>query len=137
MIRNFFNNPGRWTPEQQARMRRFAEVRRKYKPSLFQCHLNPSGQIEREYWGNQGGLWPYSAALEIRDAMMPGRQPSAPRLVGETALVFAYADGSQVYFRFSAGQVYTILAVGPGYQPGNMGALPPGISVLRQISPRP
>lgn len=136
MIRGFFANPGRWNLEQQTRMRRFAEVRRKHRPSVLQFFTNAEGRVEREYWGNQGAYWTFAQAQEIRDAIMIGRQAGAGIPVGHTGLVFRYADGSRVYFRLAYGLVYSILAVGPDFDPGDLGAWPPGLAPIRFLPER-
>ena len=125
MVTGYYLMPSRWPPEVEARIERFAKAQREFRPQVMQLFKNDANQINKQVWVAQMGAWSFADSNTIRNAIMQNRS-STGAYRQKNLWVFAYADGSRVYYQFDPlnYRVHTIWAVDKDYAPGDQGAMP-------------
>lgn len=135
MLKMYFNEPGRWPPEKRDPMERYAAAYKAAQPQLIQNHINDAGLIERSYWLADMQKWTWAQAAQVRNALMKNRQPLRQFQNSRDTYTFVYPGGDRVSYKLFQNKVYSIQAVAGGWQPGDMGRMPPQLWQNTKVHP--
>lgn len=135
LVRSYFRNPERWTPDKQARMKKYAAIRTELRPTRWHIYANDEGIVEREIWVSASPAWSLQDAIKIRDAIMQKHQLAGQFSPEMDKLVYMYRDGSYVIFSVGLSGIYRIMAISSSLKPMEPAGMPPALRRMIKLRP--